>query len=399
MSAHALEAIPEAQSSRGHRAQWGAVLSMSLCVAMLIAAEFMPVSLLTPIAHGLGASEGATGQAVAISGFFAVAASLGITTAAGRIDRKHIMLTMTAVMLASLVLVAVAPNFTVLIIARALLGICIGGFWSLATAVIMRLVAKDQVSRALAIMYAGQAIAAAFAAPIGSYLGAIIGWRGVFWGLVPIVAVDLIWQAVALPSLPAETRQTARSLLAVLKLPHFRRGMVAVMFTFAGAFAMFTYLRPFLETRTGVDVQMLSLLFLALGSAGFIGTWAGGKLAERHATRINQTAPITMAAVTLSLLGVGHAVWLVALLLAIWGIMNTAISIGWMSWLSQNVAEAPEAAGSLIVAAIQAAILIGGALGGSVLDDHGIVGTFVTSAALSIFAAVIVGSGRALVRH
>jgi hypothetical protein len=39
-------------------AAWGAVLSMALCVAMLIASEFMPVSLLTPMAEGLGATQG-----------------------------------------------------------------------------------------------------------------------------------------------------------------------------------------------------------------------------------------------------------------------------------------------------------------------------------------------------
>ena len=69
-------------------AAWGAVLSMSLCVALLLASEFMPVSLLTPMAEGLGATEGATGQAISISGLFALAASLLITTVAGRINRK-----------------------------------------------------------------------------------------------------------------------------------------------------------------------------------------------------------------------------------------------------------------------------------------------------------------------
>src|SRR5687768_6173058 len=64
-------------------AAWGAVHSMALCVAMLIASEFMPVSLLTPMAEGLRASEGQTGQAISISGLFAVAASMLITTAAG----------------------------------------------------------------------------------------------------------------------------------------------------------------------------------------------------------------------------------------------------------------------------------------------------------------------------
>lgn len=42
------------------------------------------------------------------------------------------------------------------------------------------------------------------------------------------------------------------------------------MLTFAGAFAAFTYLRPFLETRSHVSVPQLSALLLALGLAGFV---------------------------------------------------------------------------------------------------------------------------------
>lgn len=54
------------------RAAWGAVVSMALCVAVLIASEFMPISLLSPIAADLGISEGRTGQTISISGIFAV---------------------------------------------------------------------------------------------------------------------------------------------------------------------------------------------------------------------------------------------------------------------------------------------------------------------------------------
>ena len=69
---------------------WSAVGSMALCVALLIASEFMPVSLLTPIAHDLGATEGMGGQAISISGLFAVLTSLFIATIAGRFDRRHV---------------------------------------------------------------------------------------------------------------------------------------------------------------------------------------------------------------------------------------------------------------------------------------------------------------------
>ena len=159
---------------------------MALCVALLIASEFMPVSLLTPIATDLHATEGMTGQAISVSGLFAVVTSLLIATIAGRFDRRHVLTALTAVMLISLMLIAAAPNFFVLMAARALLGIVIGGFWSLATATVMRLVPASSVPKALGMIYMGNAVATAFAAPIGSYFGGIIGWRGVFWALRPL---------------------------------------------------------------------------------------------------------------------------------------------------------------------------------------------------------------------
>ncbi len=137
------------QPNQSPRQTWSAVGSMSLCVALLIASEFMPVSLLTPIAHDLHATEGMAGQAISISGLFAVAMSLLIATIAGRFDRRHVLMGLTAIMLTSLVLIAEAPNFLVLMAARALLGVVIGGFWSLATATVMRLVPAESVPKAL----------------------------------------------------------------------------------------------------------------------------------------------------------------------------------------------------------------------------------------------------------
>ena len=269
--------ITSSEAKTAPVAAWGAVWSMALCVAMLIASEFMPVSLLTPMAEGLRATEGQTGQAISVSGLFAVAASLLITTGAGRFNRKWVLVAMTGLMLLSLILVAAAPNFAVLMTGRALLGICIGGFWALATAVIMRLVPQGDVPKALALMYGGQAIAAAFAAPIGSYLGGLFGWREVFWALTPIVALNLAWHIAALPSLPTAEKQDFRSMLGLLQRPYFRRGLIACMLSWGSAFTMFTYLRPFLERVTGVDVTVLSILLLILGCAGFVGTWAAGR--------------------------------------------------------------------------------------------------------------------------
>lgn len=377
---------------------WSAVFSMTLCVAMLIASEFMPVSLLTPIADGLDATKGQAGQAISVSGFFAVVASLLTSTVAGKLNRKWVLLAMTGCMLLSLVFIALAPDFIMLMVARALLGICVGGFWSLATAVIMRLVPADSVSKALAIMYSGQAVAAAFAAPLGSYLGDLIGWRGVFWVLVPVVAVNLIWQMISLPSMPTDKKQGFGEMFGLLKRGYFARGIIASICVYAGAFAMFTYLRPYIESEVKGDVLLLTFLLLLLGVAGFAGTWLGGKFANDHAVRFLQGVPLVMSVVTAGLIGLSGSVFMVGVLLALWGICNTAMSIGWMTWLSQNVDDAPEAAGSIIVAAIQAAILFGAAAGGVLLDSFGINVTFAGSVVLTLVSLCLVGSGRGVLK-
>ncbi|HEY0624697.1 MFS transporter [Sphingomonas sp.] len=379
-------------------AAWAAVLSMALCVAMLITSEFMPVSLLTPMADGLGATEGQTGQAISISGLFAVAASLLITTAAGKLNRKWVLVATTALMLLSLALVAAAPNFAVLMVGRALLGICIGGFWALAAAVIMRLVPQGDVPRALALMFGGQAIAAAFAAPIGSYLGGLFGWREVFWALTPIVAINLVWHVVALPSLPVAQKRDVLGMLGLLKRPYFQRGLIACMLSWGSAFTMFTYLRPFLERVTGVEVTVLSILLLILGCAGFIGTWAAGRFVKGNVAPLLKLPALVMGGATAGLLLLGFSVVAAGLFMAIWGAMNTMFSVIWMTWMSQNVDDAPEAAGSLMVAAIQTSILLGAVVGGMLLDSFSIQATFIGSIALAAAAILLIGDGRKMLK-
>ncbi|WP_434388357.1 MFS transporter [Melittangium boletus] len=366
---------------------------MALCVALLIASEFMPVSLLTPIATDLHATEGMAGQAISVSGLFAVVTSLAIASVAGRFDSRRVLMVLTAVMLASLLLIAWASSFTMLMAARALLGVTIGGFWALATATVMRLVPARDVPKALGVLYTGNAVATAFAAPLGSYLGALIGWRGVFLALVPLVGVTLLWQGVSLPSLPPRAARPVGKVFALLKRRHVAFAMVGVMLTFAGAFSAFTYFRPFLESHTRVSVPQLSLLLLGLGVAGFVGTSGAGVLLGRRMDALLRWLPLALAAVTLVLLAVGHVLWAVALALFVWGAVNSAIPVSWSTWLSKAIQDDPESGGGLLVAAIQLSIMLGGALGGALLDHVSIGATFVGAAVLLGAASLLVGDG------
>ena len=369
-----------------------AIGAMAMCVALLIAAEFMPVSLLTPIAADLGATQGMAGQAISISGLFAVVTSLLIPGIASRFDRRHVLIALTAILLASLVLIAAAPNFAVFMAARGLLGITVGGFWALSTSTIMRMVPQEGVARALGTLYMGNAVAAALAAPAGSYLGALIGWRGVFWGMAPIVALNLAWQWLSLPSIRVPGARPVGASIGLLKRRQVAVPMAAVMLTFAGAFAVFTYLRPFLETYTRVTTQQLSLLLLCLGGAGFIGTYGASALAGRHLHRLMRGLPLALAAVTLAMLACGHLFWATALLLMAWGAVNSAIPVCWSTWLATGIADDPDSGGGLMVAAIQLAIMLGGALGGLLLDRLSMAATMSGGALLLVVAFLAMGA-------
>lgn len=375
---------------------WAAVGSMSMCVTLLIASEFMPVSLLTPMAAELHASEGMVGQAISVSGIFAVVTSLLIATIASRLDRRHVLIGLSFIMLASLVLVAIAPNLLMLMCARALLGITVGGFWALATATIMRLVPTELLPKALGTLYTGNAIATTFAAPIGSYLGGLIGWRGVFWALTPLVIINLVWQWISLPSMPSDSRSRPANVLALLKRRHIALAMVAIMLAFAGAFSTFTYLRPFLETRIGADISELSLLLLGLGMAGFVGTHCAGLLAGRYLNRLLAGLPLALAVATLALLGAGHSLWLTALGLMARGALNSAIPVAWATWLTRGIQDQPESGGGLMVAAIQLSIMVGAAFGGLLLDRLSLTATWISGAVMLLLASLAVGNGRRL---
>lgn len=356
-------------------AAWSGVFAMSICAFALVASEFMPVSLLIPMAADLHVTEGMTGQGIAISGAFAVITSLFISVLAGGMNRKTLLLALTAAMGLSGAIVALAPNYFSYMLGRALIGVVIGGFWSISAATAIRLVPPARVPRALAILNGGNALATVVAAPLGAYLCAVIGWRGAFVCLVPVALVTLAWQWCTLPSMRTQARAPgAASVFKVFAL--FKRrgvalGMAASSLFFMGQFALFTYVRPFLETVTQVRVPTLSLMLLAIGAAGFIGTMCIGRALERGFYRTLIAIPLLMAAIALALIAFGAWVAAVAVLLALWGLTGTAAPVGWWAWVATTFPNDAEAGGGLLY------------------DQRGYQSTFAVSAALLLVSAAL----------
>lgn len=361
---------------------------MTLCVFALIASEFMPVSLLTPMAADLRVTEGMAGQGIAISGAFAVVTSLFISALAGSMNRKSLLLGLTGVMALSGAIIAVAPTYVAYMTGRGLIGVVVGGFWSMSAATAMRLVPAHHVPRALAVFNGGNALATVVAAPLGSYLGAVVGWRGAFYCLVPVALFALAWQWVSLPAMPVTSRTNGPGhVFAHLKRPVVAFGMLAAGVFFSGQFTLFTYVRPFLETVTRVDASGLSLILLVIGLAGFIGTMLIGAVLKRAFYLTLIAIPSLMAAIALALIAFGHQTAAVVALLALWGLVATAAPVGWWNWITRTFPRHAEAGGGLMVAVVQLSIAMGSTVGGILFDTLGYRSTLEASASLLLLGA------------
>jgi predicted MFS family arabinose efflux permease len=381
--------LPSAAHGPVAKPTWGAVLAMSLGAFSLVASEFMPVSLLTPIAADLQVTEGQAGQAIAVSGAFALLTSLLTPWIAGRLDRKVLLLVLTLLMLVSATVAAFAPNYFSFMVGRAFIGVAIGGFWSMSAATAMRLVPEHDVPRALAIVNGGNALATVVAAPLGSLLGGVVGWRWAFFCLVPLAAIALLWKLISLPAMKASVEAGSGNVFRLLKRPSVAWGMAAVSIFFTGQFALFTYLRPFLETVTDVSVSTLTSLLLIVGVAGVVGTAAIGAFLKQGLHRTLIIIPLIMAALAVALIFFGDSVGLTTLLLATWGLVATAAPVGWWTWVAKTFPDEAEAGGSLMVAVIQLAIGMGATVGGVIFDLSGVRATFAASAALLLLAAAL----------
>ncbi len=375
--------------ARTETTPWSAVICMMLTSFVLVASEFMPVSLLTPIAHELSITAGQAGQAISISGFFAVITALFSNVVFGRFDRRMVVLAYTAVLIASGLMVTFAPNYIVFMVGRALIGVSIGGYWSLSTAIVARLASGPDVPKALAMLQGGSALAAVIAAPLGSFLGGLIGWRGAFFVVVPVGVVAFLWQMVALPRMPGGNSGSLARTFSLMGNRTFALGMMAMILFFVGQFALSTYLRPFLEDITQLGVNTLSLVLLGIGLSGLAGTWFIPSILRSHMAHVLIGFPAVLVIVALALVGLGPFALATTGLLLLWGLLTTPVPAAWTTWMTQVIPDRLEEGGAWFVALIQFAITTGAFAGGLLFDHVGWWSPFVLTAVTMAGSAMV----------
>lgn len=288
------------------------------------------------------------------------------------------------------VITALAGSLAVLLLARLLLGVALGGFWSMAAATAMRLVPIDALGRAMAIVFTGVTVATVSAAPLGAFVSDLLSWRAAFWLAFGVSLLALVSVAATVPKLPPAGRSDLAGLADVARRSTVRWALIGVLLVVSAHFAAFTYVRPVLEQVTRLDVPAISLALLVFGGAGFLGNLAGGYLTSRD-PKLSVIAGSALMSGAMGLLLLAGAWTLPAVTaLALWGAAFAMLPVGFQAWVAAETQDKAELGGGLLTATFQVAIAGGAVFGGLLVDRLGVLSA-------QGYCAVAAAAGLALV--
>ncbi|ACZ83873.1 major facilitator transporter [Streptosporangium roseum DSM 43021] len=387
--------------SAASRARWLAVSSVAVGTFTIVTSEMLPVGLLTSIAATLGVSEGTAGLMMSAPGLVAAVSAPVLAITTRRLDRRVMLLGLMALLAVANLAGAFAPNYPVMLAARVLTGVSIGGFWAFAAGLGPRLVPEASVGRATSIILAGVSVASVLGVPAATFISSFAGWRTAFIAMGVLALVLLALLATTLPPLPGESRARASEPLPHEAPAHASQGrltwlsgplkvvLVLTVLIVSGHFAAYTYVRPFLEQVSHAGPAFVGTALLLYGAAGVAGNFVAGAWAARNPKPVLVTLAVLMALSMAALPLIG----LPLILLVVWGLGYGGVGVTLQLWIMRS--GGGEMGTALFVGAFNVSIALGSFAGGRIVDSVSISAVMWVGAALAVVSAGAAGiSGR-----
>ncbi|MDP4502934.1 MFS transporter [Nonomuraea turcica] len=363
------------------RARWLAVSSLALGTFTLVTSEMLPVGLLTSIAADLGVSAGTAGLTMSAPGLVAAVSAPVLAVATRRLDRRTVLLGLMALLAVANLAGALAPSYPLMLAARVITGVSIGGFWAFAAGLGTRLAPERHVGRATSIILSGVSVASVLGVPAATFVSSFAGWRTAFAAMGVLALALLALLAATVPPLPGEARGArAGRVSGPLKV-----ALVLTVLIVSGHFAAYTYVRPFLEEVAYAGPALVSTALLVYGAAGVLGNFAAGARAARNPQPVLITLAALMALATAALPLIG----LPLPALVVWGLGYGGVGVTLQLWIMRE--GGGELGTALFVAAFNASIALGSFAGGRIVDGVSISAVMGVAAALSVLAAAVAG--------
>ncbi|MER7249220.1 MFS transporter [Kribbella sp. NPDC000426] len=357
--------------------RWLGVVAVTLGIFAITTTEILPIGLLNPIGADFALTPGRTGWLMTMPGLVAGAAAPIVTVATARLDRRLMLCVLMVLLAAAGFLAAAAPVFWLELVARFVVGLTIGGFWSIAAGLAGRLVPERWAPRATAVIFSAVPLGSVLGVPAGTFLGQLAGWRTSFAALGVLGVVALVALRTTVPPLPPV--QVTRTAVLREALRGSRGALVVTCLIVTAQFAAYTYVTPFL--RGVVRQELIGLFLLIYGAAGLVGNLIASTAAVRNLKATFATCAGLIAAATLLLPVAGHTAAGALAVLVVWGLGYGGIPVCSMSMFAQASPQSREAATVWFTSSYQAVLSIGALLGGLVVD------------AWSLPAAMVAGGG------
>jgi predicted MFS family arabinose efflux permease len=372
-----------ARARGGERDAWPAVVAIALGSFALVFSELIPVGLLADISGHLRVSVGTGGLMVVVPAVAAAVAAPVLVLCSARLERRAILVGLSALVLVSDVIGGLAPDIGVMLAARAALGVCVGGFWVFGAGAAITLVSERARGTAVAVVSSGIFLATVASLPAGSLIGTLTTWRAAFAVAAVFAVIAVAAQLAAVPRLGAGGRVRPRSLLTVITRPVSRIGLVAAGAIFFANFAAYTYIGPLLHARAGLGAGAITLVLLGFGLAGAAANFTAGVTVRAHLRATLMGSGVLIACSALLLAAVTGARPLIIALVAVWGLGYGAVPVAAQSWMARAMPANVEGGLALFVSALQGSLAAGSAAGGVIYDAKGPGGALVLAAAVA----------------
>ncbi|WP_328808963.1 MFS transporter [Nonomuraea montanisoli] len=367
---------------------------MAFGTFLLVTAEQLPIGLLAPVGSALSVSEGAAGLMVTVPSVVAAVAAPVVPVLVGRLDRRLLLVALMALMTLANAASALAPSYPLLIAARVLVGVAIGGFWAVAGGLAVRLVPAAHVPRATAIIFGGVGAANVFGVPVGTLIGGLASWRIAFGALGALALAVLFTLLAVLPPLTAARPVSLGRLGGRLRDRGVRVGIVATFLIVTGHFTAYTFIGPVLRDLSGLDERLVGPLLFGFGVAGVAGNFvAGAAVAKRlHRTVLAIAAALALTMLAYPVVGLTRAGGVT--LLVVWGLVYGGVSTSLQTWMIKAAPHAVEEASALWVAVFNLSIGLGALAGGAVVETLPLQGILWLAGALFLVAGLAVWGAR-----
>ncbi|QKW08239.1 MFS transporter [Streptomyces sp. NA04227] len=371
---------------------WLAVVSVMLGIFAIVTTEILPIGLLTSIGSSFTVSDGVAGLMMTMPGLLAAVSAPLVTVATARIDRRLMLCVFMLLLGLANFVAAAAPDYWLLLASRVMVGITIGGFWSIGAGLAERLVPPASVGKATAVIFSAVPLGSVLGVPAGTLLGDLAGWRTAFAVMGALTVGVLILLLLVLPPLPPVQATRLSDLRGTFRSSNTRFALLLTFLIVLAHFGTYTYVTPFLEQVTHAGDGLITTFLLLYGAAGLLGNFLGGARVAQHPRTVFGLAAGLIAAATLLLPTVGRYEAGAVALLIVWGVGYGAVPVASQTWFSKAAPSAPEAASVLFTASFQATISIGALLGGMVLDRTSPSAVMVLGGCTAVFMALAVGT-------